>query len=90
MIATCTLGEIELIPQVKEPVGELERLWAYLTVKQLLNARKIAENKTEIEGKILELALKYSFVTPLTSLVVVKPNKTDSSVDPEAADKAGM
>lgn len=28
---------------------------------------------------------QYSFVTPLTSLVVVKPNATDSSVDTETA-----
>nr|BAH72843.1 ACYPI002825 [Acyrthosiphon pisum] len=40
------------------------------------------ENSTE-KAKALELALKYSFVTPLTSLVVVKPNDTTTSAAPE-------
>ncbi|XP_046688561.1 inter-alpha-trypsin inhibitor heavy chain H4-like [Homalodisca vitripennis] len=34
-------------------------------------------NQTK-EEKALNLALQYSFVTPLTSLVVVKPNETES------------
>uniref|UniRef100_A0A665T050 Zgc:112265 n=1 Tax=Echeneis naucrates TaxID=173247 RepID=A0A665T050_ECHNA len=41
----------------------IQRVWAFLTVKQLL----------EKEKEALELSLKYSFVTPLTSMVVTKP-----------------
>uniref|UniRef100_A0A6P7FJ29 Uncharacterized protein LOC114328536 n=1 Tax=Diabrotica virgifera virgifera TaxID=50390 RepID=A0A6P7FJ29_DIAVI len=37
---------------------------------------KIAKDKTELTKKALKLALKYSFVTEVTSLVVVKPNST--------------
>jgi hypothetical protein len=40
------------------------------------------ENSTA-KAKALELALEYSFVTPLTSLVVVKPNDTITSAAPE-------
>uniref|UniRef100_A0A2S2PTV4 Clip domain-containing protein n=2 Tax=Schizaphis graminum TaxID=13262 RepID=A0A2S2PTV4_SCHGA len=40
------------------------------------------ENSTA-KAKALELALEYSFVTPLTSLVVVKPNDTATSASPE-------
>ncbi|KPJ13727.1 Inter-alpha-trypsin inhibitor heavy chain H4 [Papilio machaon] len=69
----------------------LERLWAYLTIQQLLDERQVTELKDDDENspakKALKLALKYEFVTSLTSLVVVKPNAT-SAVDAESADKA--
>lgn len=56
----------------------MERLWAYLTVQQILKERETATNQTELTKKALDLALKYSFVTSVSSLVVVKPNKTDN------------
>ncbi|XP_045761388.1 inter-alpha-trypsin inhibitor heavy chain H6-like isoform X2 [Maniola jurtina] len=67
----------------------LELLWAYLTIKQLLDKRDAGDDshgdstssKDSPEQKALAIALKYSFVTPLTSLVVVRLNKTDV-VDP--------
>lgn len=71
---------------IKQANGELERLWAYLTIKQLLDDKENAKNKTDYDKKALDLALKYSFVTPVSSLVVVKPNDT-KPVDTEAADK---
>ncbi|XP_052747543.1 inter-alpha-trypsin inhibitor heavy chain H3-like [Bicyclus anynana] len=49
----------------------LERLWAYLTIKQLLDNRE----DNEAEKKALDIALKYTFVTPLTSLVVTAPTE---------------
>ncbi|XP_063224499.1 inter-alpha-trypsin inhibitor heavy chain H4-like isoform X2 [Bacillus rossius redtenbacheri] len=69
----------------------LERLWAHLTVRQLLEDSDALggdpDNTTEkgeaARRRALQLALKYSFVTPLTSLVIVKPNET-KSVDSEA------
>lgn len=74
----------------------LERLWSYLTIKQLLDKKDAGDDagstnndeKNVHEKKALELALKYSFVTPLTSLVVVKPNATNA-VDAESVDKTG-
>lgn len=48
--------------------------------------------KPEPKKRALELALKYSFVTPLTSLVVVKPNETRAtdaqSINPGDASSA--
>ncbi|XP_032518118.2 inter-alpha-trypsin inhibitor heavy chain H4-like isoform X5 [Danaus plexippus] len=75
------------VTRVKEFLP-LERLWAYLSIHQLLDQRDASEDTAakEHEKKALNLALKYSFVTPLTSLVVVKPNETNA-VDAESVDK---
>ncbi|KAL3280735.1 hypothetical protein HHI36_003971 [Cryptolaemus montrouzieri] len=80
-------GAIDLKPKVENSLGSLEKHWAYLTLKQLLNERDAAENKTQYTKKALEMALKYSFVTPVTSLVVVKPNDTKAESNPEDASK---
>ncbi|XP_050509625.1 inter-alpha-trypsin inhibitor heavy chain H3 [Diabrotica virgifera virgifera] len=69
-------GPLIYRPRVHKPVNSLERLWAYLTVRETLEKMKIAKDKTELTKKALKLALKYSFVTEVTSLVVVKPNST--------------
>uniref|UniRef100_A0A672LGD9 Inter-alpha-trypsin inhibitor heavy chain H3-like n=1 Tax=Sinocyclocheilus grahami TaxID=75366 RepID=A0A672LGD9_SINGR len=60
----------------------MQRLWAYLTVKQLLERQAILKGQeTEDEKKeALELSLKYQFVTPLTSMVVTKPQEGDVEV----------
>ncbi|KAM4022079.1 inter-alpha-trypsin inhibitor heavy chain H3-like [Anomaloglossus baeobatrachus] len=60
-----------------------ERLWAYLTIEQLLSAQIAAEgeDKKNITGKALDLSLKYNFVTSLTSMVVTPPDeKSDELV----------
>ncbi|XP_060544999.1 LOW QUALITY PROTEIN: inter-alpha-trypsin inhibitor heavy chain H3-like [Pantherophis guttatus] len=64
----------------------IERFWAYLTIQQLLEARAVAQGdeKENITAKALELSLKYKFVTPLTSMVVTKPegnNVTEAVAD---------
>ncbi|KAJ8259919.1 hypothetical protein GJAV_G00174980 [Gymnothorax javanicus] len=53
----------------------IQRLWAYLTVQQHLERALLltGEEKSQMETQALALALKYSFVTPLTSMVVTKP-----------------
>ncbi|KAM6062400.1 inter-alpha-trypsin inhibitor heavy chain H4-like isoform 2-T2 [Chlamydotis macqueenii] len=53
----------------------IERLWAYLTIQQLLEKSISAqeEDQKTLEARALELSLRYSFVTPLTSMVVTKP-----------------
>ncbi|XP_072026086.1 inter-alpha-trypsin inhibitor heavy chain H4-like [Amphiura filiformis] len=61
-----------------------QRLWAYLTIKELLRKQIIVDDKDEkerLEARALELSLKYHFVTPLTSLVVVKPPDINGNVD---------
>uniref|UniRef100_A0A7N4PFH4 Inter-alpha-trypsin inhibitor heavy chain H3 n=1 Tax=Sarcophilus harrisii TaxID=9305 RepID=A0A7N4PFH4_SARHA len=67
----------------------IERLWAYLTIEQLLEKRKNAEGeeKENLTAQALDLSLKYHFVTPLTSMVVTKPE--DNEETQSIADKPG-
>ncbi|XP_030357511.1 inter-alpha-trypsin inhibitor heavy chain H4-like isoform X2 [Strigops habroptila] len=69
----------------------IERLWAYLTIQQLLEKSISAqeEDQKTLEAQVLELSLQYSFVTPLTSMVVTKPadqEQTDLANKPTEAD----
>ena len=86
MTAVGAAGPVELTPEFRKPVTKLEHLWAYLTVKQLLEEKQAGTSNLINEKKALDLALKFSFVTPLTSLIVSKPNSTSVVVDPEQAD----
>ncbi|KAM4722829.1 inter-alpha-trypsin inhibitor heavy chain H3-like [Rhinophrynus dorsalis] len=54
-----------------------ERLWAYLTILQLLEEQIVAEgeHKEHLKAQALSLSLKYNFVTPLSSMVVTKPER---------------
>ncbi|KAG7477976.1 hypothetical protein MATL_G00075510 [Megalops atlanticus] len=65
-----------------------ERLWAYLTIQQLLNKKETgpASERENITARALELSLKYNFVTPLTSMVVTKPEDEEKD-DALIADK---
>ncbi|XP_040850979.1 inter-alpha-trypsin inhibitor heavy chain H3 isoform X6 [Ochotona curzoniae] len=67
----------------------IERLWAYLTIEQLLEKRKNArgEEKDNLTAQALNMSLKYHFVTPLTSMVVTKPE--DNEEQTAIADKPG-
>ncbi|XP_036187833.1 inter-alpha-trypsin inhibitor heavy chain H4-like isoform X1 [Myotis myotis] len=61
--------------------GFMERLWAYLTIHQLLE-RMVSTSDAEkqaLETQALGLSLNYSFVTPLTSMVVTKPEGQEQS-----------
>uniref|UniRef100_UPI0037E7ABD1 inter-alpha-trypsin inhibitor heavy chain H3-like n=1 Tax=Semicossyphus pulcher TaxID=241346 RepID=UPI0037E7ABD1 len=66
-----------------------ERLWAYLTIQQLLENSDIGtqQEKDNATAKALDMALRYSFVTPLTSMVVTKPETEDGPDSPLIADK---
>ncbi|CAN8185973.1 unnamed protein product [Coccothraustes coccothraustes] len=57
----------------------IERLWAYLTIQQLLEKTISAQEEDEkaLEAQALDLSLQYSFVTPLTSMVVTKPQQQE-------------
>lgn len=101
---------IDMLPNVNftQDVNFMERLWAYLSVKNLLNKVERGElyscQQPErvirgVEGeeevswepimcnnleRALYLSLRYHFVTPLTSLVVVKPDSTENGDIKEA------
>ncbi|KAG8447787.1 hypothetical protein GDO86_015046 [Hymenochirus boettgeri] len=59
----------------------VQRLWAYFTIKDLLQARIKANDtlaRRLLTEKATNLSLKYNFVTPVTSLIVVKPEDEDN------------
>ncbi|XP_032404235.1 inter-alpha-trypsin inhibitor heavy chain H3-like isoform X1 [Xiphophorus hellerii] len=62
--------------------GLLQRVWAYLTVKQLLEKELLLSGpeKEKVNKEALELSLTYGFVTPLTSMVVTKPEGESSEI----------
>ncbi|KAL1766363.1 inter-alpha-trypsin inhibitor heavy chain H6 [Sigmodon hispidus] len=58
----------------------IHRLWAYVTIGELLEARFRARDTSTrhlLASKALNLSLEYNFVTPLTSLVMVHLEKTN-------------
>ncbi|XP_067243589.1 inter-alpha-trypsin inhibitor heavy chain H3 [Chanodichthys erythropterus] len=59
-----------------------ERLWAYLTIQQLLDKIETCspEDKENATAEALDLSLRYNFVTPLTSMVVTKPQTEDEEM----------
>ncbi|XP_046871165.1 inter-alpha-trypsin inhibitor heavy chain H4-like [Hypomesus transpacificus] len=79
----------------KEPIAEsrLNRLWAYLTVKQLLDTELQYSGPAKAQAKkaAVDLALQYGFVTPHTSMVVTKPEGEDTQVahKPQEGEKPG-
>uniref|UniRef100_A0A665UUP7 Inter-alpha-trypsin inhibitor heavy chain H3 n=1 Tax=Echeneis naucrates TaxID=173247 RepID=A0A665UUP7_ECHNA len=66
-----------------------EHLWAYLTVQQLLEDSKIGpqDEKDVLTARALDMSVRYSFVTPLTSLVVTRPETEDRPGSALIADK---
>ncbi|XP_058647536.1 inter-alpha-trypsin inhibitor heavy chain H3-like isoform X3 [Onychostoma macrolepis] len=60
----------------------IKRLWAFLTVKQLLEKMVLLKGleKDNAKKDALHLSLKYKFVTPLTSMVVTKPQDEEMQV----------
>uniref|UniRef100_UPI00398F6B52 inter-alpha-trypsin inhibitor heavy chain H6-like n=1 Tax=Pristiophorus japonicus TaxID=55135 RepID=UPI00398F6B52 len=60
------------------PTDFVQRLWAYRTVQELLQARLRTdeeEGRKLLTERATALSLKYNFVTPVTSMVVVKPER---------------
>ncbi|XP_032066693.1 inter-alpha-trypsin inhibitor heavy chain H4-like isoform X9 [Thamnophis elegans] len=66
----------------------IEKLWAYLTIQQLLEKSILAEKAEQktLENQALNLSLKYSFVTPMTSMVVTKPEAEEVANKPTEED----
>ncbi|XP_075039208.1 inter-alpha-trypsin inhibitor heavy chain H3-like [Mixophyes fleayi] len=66
-----------------------ERLWAYLTIQQLLEKRIYADpsEKANLTAQALDLSLKFNFVTPLTSMIVTKPEEKEKESETLIANK---
>ncbi|XP_063071036.1 inter-alpha-trypsin inhibitor heavy chain H3-like isoform X2 [Engraulis encrasicolus] len=80
----------DVFPEQEYIFGEFtERLWAYLTIEQLLDKKEkgTPEERANATAEALDLSLKYSFVTPLTSMVVTKPENEENPDDVLIADK---
>uniref|UniRef100_A0A8D2CTS8 Inter-alpha-trypsin inhibitor heavy chain family member 6 n=1 Tax=Sciurus vulgaris TaxID=55149 RepID=A0A8D2CTS8_SCIVU len=70
----------------------IRRLWAYVTIRELLEARFQAHDTTTrslLTAKILNLSLEYNFVTPLTSLVMVQPKEVSDEAKRQSSTTAG-
>ncbi|XP_034445935.1 inter-alpha-trypsin inhibitor heavy chain H6 isoform X2 [Hippoglossus hippoglossus] len=66
----------------------VQRLWAYYTIKELLLAKLNTSDPAAqrlLADKATNLSLKYNFVTPVTSLVVVKPDADEAAPTPTTA-----
>ncbi|XP_022538275.2 inter-alpha-trypsin inhibitor heavy chain H3 isoform X23 [Astyanax mexicanus] len=81
----------ELDGALSENENVIQRLWAYLTVKQLLEKEMTlgGQEKDAVKEEALKLSLQYQFVTPLTSMVVTKPQgeKTQIADKPKEGEK---
>ncbi|KAG9260679.1 inter-alpha-trypsin inhibitor heavy chain H3-like isoform X7 [Astyanax mexicanus] len=81
----------ELDGSLSEHENVMQRLWAYLTVKQLLEKEMTlgGQEKDAVKEEALKLSLQYQFVTPLTSMVVTKPQgeKTQIADKPKEGEK---
>ncbi|CAM5131604.1 unnamed protein product [Natator depressus] len=65
----------------------VQRLWAYFTIQEQLRARFHSNDTAArrlLAEKATNLSLKYNFVTPVTSLVVVKPEEEEESATARA------
>ncbi|XP_021071332.1 inter-alpha-trypsin inhibitor heavy chain H5 [Mus pahari] len=57
-------------------LNHIERLWSYLTVKELLSSWRQSnseQEKEQLRQKVQDLALNYHFLTPFTSMKLKKP-----------------
>jgi hypothetical protein len=77
---------------LKIPSGFAERLWAHLRIKSLLRQAATSvdvQQQKSLQNESLQLALHYSLVTPLTSLVVVEPEEMSASfTSPDASSES--
>ncbi|WAR26465.1 ITIH4-like protein [Mya arenaria] len=56
----------------------VKKTWAYLTIKKLLLEELKTENhllREDLRHDAVRLAIKFNFVTPVTSMVVIKPEE---------------
>ncbi|XP_006876095.1 PREDICTED: inter-alpha-trypsin inhibitor heavy chain H1 isoform X2 [Chrysochloris asiatica] len=73
---TCLVDEEEMKKLLHERghmlENHVERLWAYLTIQELLAKRmKVeGEEKANLSAQALKMSLDYQFVTPMTSMTI--------------------
>ncbi|XP_066213594.1 inter-alpha-trypsin inhibitor heavy chain H6 [Saccopteryx leptura] len=70
----------------------IRRLWAYVTIRELLEAHFQARDTTSrhlLADRVLNLSFEYNFVTPLTSLVMVQPKEVSEETRRQTSTTAG-
>nr|XP_020030787.1 inter-alpha-trypsin inhibitor heavy chain H1 isoform X2 [Castor canadensis] len=73
---TCLVDEEEMKKLLQERghmlENHVERLWAYLTIQELLAKRMKmdGEERANLSSQVLKMSLDYQFVTPLTSMTI--------------------
>ncbi|XP_037376475.1 inter-alpha-trypsin inhibitor heavy chain H1 isoform X2 [Talpa occidentalis] len=73
---TCLVDEDEMKKLLRERghmfENHIERLWAYLTIQEMLAKRmKLeGEERANLSAEALKMSLDYQFVTPLTSMTI--------------------
>uniref|UniRef100_A0A1A8ABT9 Inter-alpha-trypsin inhibitor heavy chain family, member 6 n=1 Tax=Nothobranchius furzeri TaxID=105023 RepID=A0A1A8ABT9_NOTFU len=83
-----TSGFLDCLEDLEGISSFVHRLWAYFTIKELLLAKLNATDPVTqrlLTDKATNLSLKYNFVTPVTSLVVVKPDPDEAGLTPTTA-----
>ncbi|XP_003936620.3 inter-alpha-trypsin inhibitor heavy chain H1 [Saimiri boliviensis] len=74
--ATCLVDEEEMKKLLRERghmlENHVERLWAYLTIQELLAKRMKVDGaeRANLSSQALKMSLAYQFVTPLTSMSI--------------------
>ncbi|XP_076022886.1 inter-alpha-trypsin inhibitor heavy chain H6 [Genypterus blacodes] len=77
-----TEDSLDCLAEIEGISSFVHRLWAYFTIKELLLAKlNTTDPATQrlLADKATNLSLKYNFVTPVTSLVVVKPDADEAA-----------
>ncbi|XP_004676126.1 PREDICTED: inter-alpha-trypsin inhibitor heavy chain H1 isoform X2 [Condylura cristata] len=73
---TCLVDEDEMKKLLRERghmlENHIERLWAYLTIQEMLAKRLTldGEERANLSAQALKMSLDYQFVTPLTSMTI--------------------
>ncbi|XP_060559991.1 inter-alpha-trypsin inhibitor heavy chain H3-like isoform X2 [Ruditapes philippinarum] len=79
------VSETESLMELTDFQEITEKTWAYLTIKQLLYRAdgEIDDTvKEALQNRAKDLSLQYGFVTPLTSMVVTKPEVEPIPTEP--------
>ena len=66
-------------PAVSEENPEIERLWAYASIRHLIDRMDYLGADPDLETAVTDLAVEYGLVTDYTSMVVVRDEVFDAS-----------
>ncbi|XP_011475912.2 inter-alpha-trypsin inhibitor heavy chain H6 isoform X2 [Oryzias latipes] len=81
-------GSLDCLEDLERISSFVYRLWAYFTIRELSVAKLNTTDPSAqrlLTEKATNLSLKYNFVTPFTSLVVVKPDAEEPTTTPPLA-----